>query len=171
MSVRHRRFTLVAVLLPLLAVGCATTQSGQSAAEKPPAAGASAAPHPAMATTPPSAPKPLQPVPPPTELETQVGIQVVHIALTASGGLVDARFKVLDASKATALLANPANAPLLIAGDKPPVMAPHHALKGARYAKDQVFFIIYPNTRSAIQPGIDVMVAIGAARLGPVKAQ
>ena len=173
MSVRCPRSTLVAVLLPLLAGGCVTTQSGQSAAQKQQAAVAAAAvaPHPALATTPPPAPKPLQALPPPSELELQVGIQVAHIALTASGGLVDARFKVLDASKATALLADPANVPMLIAGDKPPVMAPHHALKGARYAKDQVFFIIYPNTRSAIQPGADVMVAFGAARLGPVKAQ
>ena len=168
MSARNPRFALVAMLLPLLAVGCAT-QGDKSAAGKA-AAPAAAAPHAATAATP-ATPKPVQPLPPPTDAETQAGIQVVHIALAASGGLVDARFKVLDAAKATELLADAGNTPSLIVGDKPPVMAPHHALKGSRYTQGQVFFIIYPNTRSAVQPGTEVMVAIGPVRLGPVKAQ
>ena len=103
--------------------------------------------------------------------ESEFGVQIAHIATTASGGLVDARFKVLDAAKVTTMLADPANMPMLIVGDKPPLMAPHHALKGARYAAGAVFFILYPNTRNAIQAGTEVMVAFGAARLGPVTAQ
>lgn len=110
-------------------------------------------------------------LPPPSALETQYGIQITHIGLTASGGLVDCRFKVLDAVKAKALLGNPANAPMLIAGDKPPLMAPHNALRGARFGQGQVFYILYPNLRSAIKPGVEVTVAMGEARLGPVTAQ
>lgn len=110
-------------------------------------------------------------LPPPSALETQHGIQVTHIGLSASGGLVDCRFKVLDAVKAKALLGNPASAPMLIAGDKPPLMAPHNALRSARFATGQVVYILYPNLRSAIQPGSQVTVAIGEVRLGPVTAQ
>ena len=91
--------------------------------------------------------------------------------MTAQGGLVDVRFKVLDAAKARALLANPDNVPVLIAGDKPPLMAPHHALKGARFSKGQVFFILYPNVRRAVEAGTPVTVAMGPVRLGPVTAQ
>lgn len=135
---------------------------GACASAAPPETAAAPAPH--HAAKPPA-------LPPPTELEQQHGLQVAQLALTASGGLVDVRFKVLDAGKAKALLGNPANAPMLIAGDQPPLHPPHHALKGARFAPGQVFYILYPNARGAVQPGVDVSVAMGDARLGPVKAQ
>jgi len=111
------------------------------------------------------------PLAPPTDPEIQAGIQVVRIAATAGGGLVDARFKVLDAAKASALLADAANAPQIIAGDKPPLVPPHHAMHGGRVTKDQMLFVMYPNIRKAVEPGVEVYVAFGATRLGPVKAQ
>lgn len=174
------RLALAAALLPLIVAGCATQGSHGAAATKATAPVVSTpAPAPAAVVTPATptgeaggrAPRPAQALPPPTEVETQAGIQIVHIGATASGGLVDARFKVLDAAKATALLSNAANTPMLIAGDKPPLMAPHHAIRSGRVAKDQIIYILYPNTRSAVQPGTEVMVALGATRLGPVTAQ
>lgn len=110
-------------------------------------------------------------LPAPSEAEVAAGLQVTHIGTTASGGLVDARFKVLDAAKAKVLLGDPANVPTLIVGDKPPLVAPHHAFKGAQFSEGQVFFILYPNTRGAVQPGVAVSVAMGRTRLGPVTAQ
>lgn len=152
------KFIWATALSPLIVGGCAT-QDVQ--------AGAQAETAKAVASAPRSVPQPS----PPSAMETQYGIQITHIGLTASGGLVDLRFKVLDAVKAKALLGNPANAPMLIAGDKPPLMAPHNALRGARFGQGQVFYILYPNLRSAIQPGVEVTVAMGEARLGPVMAQ
>lgn len=149
MKNQRRYKSWLVAMLSVVASGCATS---------PAPAVAHAAKAPLTLTT-------------PTDLEQQAGIQIAHIATTAQGGLVDARFKVLDAAKATALLSNAANTPTLIAGDKPPLMAPHHAMKSARFSKDQVFFILYPNTRGAVQPGTEVMVAMGATRLGPVIAQ
>lgn len=148
--------------LPVLLAACAT----QEGAVAPPAA-AKAAPTAAA----PHAVRPEHALPAPSALEAQYGVQIVQVGLTASGGLVDLRFKVLDAAKARALLGNPANAPVLIAGDKPPLSPPHHALRGARFGQGQVVFILYPNLRGAIQPGTEVMVAMGNARLGPVLAQ
>lgn len=110
-------------------------------------------------------------MPAPSAMESRVGIQIAHVGLTASGGLVDLRFKVLDAAKARALLRNPANVPMLIAGDMPPLMPPHKALHGASYSQGQVVYILYPNLRGAIKPGVEVTVAMGDARLGPVTAQ
>lgn len=155
---------LVTALLPLLLGGCATqrVQGGASAEAAGALSAAVAAPH---------AVKAVPPLPQPSALETQYGIQITQIGLTASGGLVDVRFKVLDAVKARKLLGNPANAPMLIAGDKPPLMAPHNALRGARFGQGQVFYILYPNLRSAIKSGVEVTVAMGEARLGPVTAQ
>ena len=166
---------LTAALLALAMSGCATQGPTSGDAKKvaapvvatPPAAEPAA--QPAAATA--HATRPVLTLPAPTELERETGIQIAHIGSTASGGLVDARFKVLDAAKATALLGNPANTPMLIAGDKPPLMAPHHAMKSSRFAKDQIVIILYPNTRGAVQPGTEVMVQIGSTKLGPVTAQ
>jgi hypothetical protein len=107
----------------------------------------------------------------PSALETRTGIQITHVGLTASGGLVDLRFKVLDTAKAKTLLGNPANTPMLVAGDMPPLMPPHHAMRGAKFAQDQVVYILYPNLRGAIKPGVEVVVAMGDVRFGPVLAQ
>lgn len=162
------RIGLATALLPLIVGGCATQgmQGGVNAEAAKPAASAKLA-----AATMPHSVKSVPQVPPPSALETQYGIQITQLGLAASGGLVDLRLKVLDAAKARKLLANPANAPMLIAGDKPPLMAPHHALRGARFGQGQVFYILYPNLRNAIKPGVEVMVAMGEARLGPVTAQ
>lgn len=173
---RYHRVALVIALLPLALAGCATqgeTAGASAEAAKPvavkPRATVAAAPQPVVAT-PPIAKAEL-PLPAPSALEVQLGIQIAHVGLTASGGLVDARFKVLDAAKARALLADPANTPMLITGDKPPLMAPHHALRGAKFGQGQVFYILYPNLRGAVQPGAEITVAMGPARLGPVTAQ
>ena len=110
-------------------------------------------------------------LPAPSALETQYGIQITQIGLTASDGLVDVRFKVLDATKARKLLGNPANTPVLIAGNNPPLTPPHHALQGAKFGDGLVYFILYPNVRGAIKHGGEVTVAMGDVRLGPVTVQ
>ncbi len=115
--------------------------------------------------------RPAQPCRSPARSKTQYGIQITQVGLTAGGGLVDVRFKVLDAAKARALLGNAAHAPMLIAGDNPPLMPPHNALKGAKFGQGQIFYILYPNARSVVKPGAEVTVAVGDVRLGPVTAQ
>ena len=166
------RVALACALMSVWAAGCATQ-------EVPGVAGAQAgkpvasAPQAAVVTSTPAvvaAAHDVKPLPAPSALEMQYGIQIAQLGVTASGGLVDVRFKVLDAAKARKLLGNPANAPMLIAGDKPPLMAPHHALRGAKFGQGQVFYILYPNLRNAIQPGVEVTVAMGDARIGPVTA-
>ena len=155
-----------AMLLPLWLVGCASTT--------PPVGTGATAPE---ATTTHTAAvlaaktRGMQSLPAPSVAEARLGLQLAHVGVTASGGLVDARFKVLDAAKVKALLANPANAPHLVASETPPLMPPHHALRGARFSEGQIFYIMYPNTRSAIKPGVEVSVAMGDDRLGPVKAE
>jgi hypothetical protein len=161
-------FFRLAMLLPLIAAGSAVQgeQNVTATAARP--TNPSPSPPPAAATT---AAKRVPQLPSPSEAERQAGIQVARLGLTAAGGLVDVRFKVLDAAKARALLANPTNSPMLIAGDKPPLMAPHNALRGARFSNGQVFFILYPNVRGAVRAGVPVTVAMGPVRLGPVTAQ
>ena len=107
-------------------------------------------------------------LPAPSAEEVRTGVQVAQIGMAAGGGLVDLRLKVLDAAKASKLLGNPANVPTLIAGDTPPLQPPHHALRNARFGNGLIFYILYPNTRGAVKPGSEVVVAMGDVRLGPV---
>jgi hypothetical protein len=146
---------------PVAAAAAPTaSNSPQMAAAVPSAA---AAPHPAKAVR--------SELPPPSALETRTGIQITQVTIAAAGGLVDTRFKVLDAAKARKLLGNPANTPVLMAGDNPPLTAPHNALHGAKFSDGLVFYILYPNVRNAVKPGVEVTVAMGDVRLGPVTAQ
>lgn len=166
------RLVFATALLQLLAAGCVSHEGARvdSANATAPASEVATA----TAQSPAAAPQATRPagqLPTPSALETQAGIQITQVGVTAHGGLVDVRFKVLDATKARALLANPANVPTLIAGDNPPLMAPHHAMKGARYSNGQIFFILYPNVRRAVEAGTPVTVAMGSVRLGPVTAQ
>jgi hypothetical protein len=110
-------------------------------------------------------------LPPPSEDETRYGLQVAQVGMTAGGGLVDLRLKVLDAAKASKLLGNPANAPMLIAGSSPPLQPPHHAFRGAKLGDGLVLFVLYPNVRGAVRHGTEVVVALGDVRLGPVTVQ
>lgn len=164
------RLAVIATLLLLALSGCASHEGIDARAATPASAPQVAAATAQRSAEPQGAP-PAHVLPAPSVLETQTGIQVTQVGLTAQGGLVDVRFRVLDATKVRALLGDPANVPTLIAGDKPPLMAPHHALKGARFAKGQVFYILYPNVRGAVQAGAPVTVAMGPVRLGPVTAQ
>lgn len=166
MNHRRYRFLRLAALLPLVsAVGVV---HGESAGTEAQIAGPPTTRQTVAAT---AAAKPIRELPPPSEAETGYGIQVARVSLTAAAGLVDVRLKVLDAAKAKALLADPANPLSLIAGDSPPLMAPHNALKGARLSDGQVIFVLVPNVRHAVKAGVPVTVAMGPARLGPVTAQ
>ncbi|MGZ8815802.1 MAG: hypothetical protein ACXWZI_17950 [Mycobacterium sp.] len=165
-----RRAALVTAL-PWVVGGCAV-QGGGTAEPATPATAisaqvATAAPQPATAQPARTRPQ----ASPPTALETRYGIQITQIGLAAAGGLVDFRFKVLDVAKARKLLGDPANVPVLIAGDSPPLMPPRHALHGAKFGPGTVYYILYPNVRNAVRPGVEVTVAMGDVRLGPVTVQ
>lgn len=174
------RLAVLSALLPLAVGGCAT-QGGATGGAATPAASAppmaAAAQHTAISAPQASvasnqhAAMANPRVPAPSALETQYGIQITQIGLTASDGLVDVRFKILDAAKARKILGDPANTPVLIAGANPPLTPPHHALHGAKFGDGLVYFILYPNVRGAIKHGAEVMVAMGDVRLGPVTVQ
>jgi hypothetical protein len=174
------RFALLFALLPWAVGGCAiqggaTNGAATPAASAPPLVATaqqtpSAAPQ-ASVTSNQQAAKANPRLATPSALEKQYGIQIMQIGLTASDGLVDVRFKILDAAKARKLLGAPASAPVLIAGNNPPLTPPHHALHGAKFGDGLVYFILYPNVRGAIKHGAEVTVAMGDVRLGPVTVQ
>lgn len=97
------------------------------------------------------------------EIEERYGVQVTLVAVTAAGGLIDFRFRVTDPARASALL-DPESLPVLVAEDgtalrtsRPPEV---DALEAGR-----VYFILYPNSGTALRRGDPVTVVFGELRL------
>ncbi|NOT84738.1 MAG: hypothetical protein HOP02_08180 [Methylococcaceae bacterium] len=108
------------------------------------------------------------------QLEAQYGIRITLIAVTAVGGIVDFRYKVVDPEKASNLLHDPANAPTLTAVDtgltlSPTHMGRHHNQMTMK--RGAVPFTFYPNVRNAVKAGTPVSVAFGKIKVTPIAAQ
>lgn len=106
------------------------------------------------------------------EIEAQYGIRVTLIGVTAGGGLIDFRYKVLDVDKAAALMADHETMPLLVAEDSEIVLtAPEHMRHDTNYKQDRVYFMLYTNRQNALKPGTPVSLVVGDARLEHLTAQ
>lgn len=104
------------------------------------------------------------------ELEEKYGLQVVLIGVTAGGGMVDFRFKILDVDKAKALLDNHANMPQLIPdGSKTRLGIP--GSHSPNYANGKVYYMLFGNAGGIIKPGKLVEVAFGNVILEAIAAQ
>lgn len=109
------------------------------------------------------------------QLEAQYGVRVTLIGVTAMGGIVDFRYKIVDPAKAAALLHDPENAPVLTAVDSGLTLSPtqmgsrHHSQMGMK--KGTAPFTFYPNVRNAVKAGTPVSVAFGKIKVEPIAAQ
>lgn len=106
------------------------------------------------------------------ELASDYGVRVDLVGVTASGGLVDLRFTVLDKTKAAHLFHDQDALPSLYVESTGRVLESrsgmHHAItleNGARY------FLLYSNSGGAVRAGGDVSVVVGDVRLAAVPAQ
>lgn len=109
-----------------------------------------------------------------TEFEELYGLRLKLLAVTAGGGLVDFRLKVVDADKAGQILANPERTPsLIVEGSATPLAVPGAADSSQvpRLDNDDVYIALIPNSESVVKPGTLVVVAFGDLELEPVLAQ
>lgn len=105
-------------------------------------------------------------------LEDEYGIHVNLLAVTAAGGMVDLRLKIVDAVKATALLEQPANFPVLRVGDGAVTLqAPEDSRQAVLNLHDgSLVVLLYPNTNGAVTPGTAVTVVFGEMALEPIES-
>ena len=104
--------------------------------------------------------------------EERFGLSVTLVAVTASGGIVDIRFKVLDADKARGTLQDDKNMPLLnVEGSTMTPMMRDTAIQDQDLEVGKVYYILYSNPRGMVKPGTPVSVAIGDLVLEPIIAQ
>jgi hypothetical protein len=107
-------------------------------------------------------------------LAEKYGVQVNLIAVTAAGGLVDLRLKILDAEKARLLLQESSDVPKLRIGeDEALLIGPEDAADQilSSLEDDAPLFLMYPNVAGVLEPGKLVTVQFGEIWLEPVPAQ
>lgn len=104
-------------------------------------------------------------------LEDRYGIRVTLIGVTAGGGMIDFRYKVLDPDKATRWIQDADLMPHLMA-EKNGTEIGHSAgmAHSATLLPGRVYYMLYGNAGGAIQPGDAVTVMVGDLRV-PVNAQ
>jgi len=106
------------------------------------------------------------------QLEARYGLRVRLIGVTAGGGMVDFRLKIVDAQKASQLLLVPEKAPSLLVPDKGvTLLAPPDPQQDLNLEDGGVFFILFSNSGGAVQPGTPVIVSFGDLQLEPIPAQ
>jgi hypothetical protein len=107
-----------------------------------------------------------------SELEAKYGLRVHLIAVTAAGGKVDLRLKMVDAAKARLLLQDSKNFPSLVTenGVELSITADNKP-ENIDFKDNSNFFLIFPNTGGAIQPGTAVTLQFGETNLEPILAK
>ena len=105
-------------------------------------------------------------------LEAIYGIRVTLVGVTAEGGLVDVRFTVTDRTKAAAVLAEHAAMPALFVERSGAILSTSHPMAHkVVLIQGGTYFLLYPNSAGAVQPGTPVSIVVDGVRLAAITAQ
>ena len=106
----------------------------------------------------------------PAEFTQATGIEVVRVAVSAGGGAIDLRYRVVDAEKAEASGAHSGPSPLVVIDESGIVLRkPFHAMADvSRFREGRTYYHLLVNDGGAVRPGEHVAVAVGHARLNDV---
>jgi hypothetical protein len=106
------------------------------------------------------------------ELEEQYGVRLGVLGLLASGGLVEIKFQVTDADKATALFGAAEDMPVLA------VEGTEHVLRSARGMKHNMelhsgatYFFLYTNVANVLHAGSEVAFVLNGVRIPDLVVQ
>ena len=105
------------------------------------------------------------------ELEARYGLKVRLIGVTAAGGMVDFRLKILDPEKASQLLHEGGQLPTLYIPGQDVELAAGDQEQKILLEEGGIFFILFPNSGGAVKPGEPVVVRFGELELEPIPAQ
>ncbi|MBE2238984.1 MAG: hypothetical protein IAE81_14435 [Caldilineaceae bacterium] len=108
----------------------------------------------------------------PAQLEEEFGIRIRLVGVTASGGLVDFRYRVVDLAKALPVLGSHESMPNLVDEKSGALLlAPEGMMHHKALEQDRTYFMHYPNAGNNIKPGSQVAVVMGDLRVESVTAQ
>jgi hypothetical protein len=102
-------------------------------------------------------------------LEETYGLRLNLVAVTASGGFVDLRLKIMDGDKAKLLLADKKDFPSLVAENGVTLNAPADTKsQKIEFISGGNLFVMYPNSGNAVLQGSPVTILFGDIRLEPI---
>lgn len=104
------------------------------------------------------------------QLEATYGMRIRLVGVTAAGGMIDVRFKILDPLKAEILLKNPDSLPKLVVGDTVLATDPPD-LESLVLEEGGIVFMLFPNRGGVVTPGAPVTITFGDLQLEAVTAQ
>jgi hypothetical protein len=103
-------------------------------------------------------------------LEGQYGLRVSLVAVTAAGGMVDVRMKIIDAEKAKTLLQNPKNYPTLFINGNILSVSPDTVAQGINL-KSESIFLLFANAHGLVRTGVPVTILFGNTALEPLPSR
>lgn len=105
-------------------------------------------------------------------LEDRFGVTVKLIGVTAAGGMVDFRFKVLNKEKAEFLVGGAVDIKLLHVSSGVELPASQeHAAHRDELIDGSIYYHFYPNVQNIVKPGDLIAVLFGSIRLEAIEAQ
>jgi hypothetical protein len=106
-------------------------------------------------------------------LEEKYGLRVNLLAVTAAGGMVDLRLKIVDGDKARLLLQDKKNFPALLVSDNNLMLITDADTQSQeiKFDPNGDLFLMFPNSGNAVKPGSAVMVVFGGINLEPISAR
>jgi hypothetical protein len=100
------------------------------------------------------------------QLEQQYGVRLDVLGLLASGGLLELKFQVLDADKASALFGPAEDMPVLAVEGSTKVL---HSARGMKHGFEildgATYFFLYTNVANAVHEGSQVAFVINGVRI------
>jgi hypothetical protein len=108
-----------------------------------------------------------------SNLEEKYGLHVNLVAVTAAGGMVDLRLKIINGEKAKSLLQDKKNFPALLVSNG------NTQLNASEDTKSQSInfydggdlFLMFSNAGNAVKPGTPVTLLFGNTALDPINAR
>lgn len=101
-------------------------------------------------------------------LAEELGIELVTLHTTGGGGMLDLRYKVVDADKAYAVVRESSTVNIVVVDHDNDVIAhvpPDHRgwfrSKSGKAHTDQLYFVIFANPHGKIRPGAKVDIHVG----------
>lgn len=169
------RLILLATFVALLASGCVASDKSASVEPDPALAAALAA---SICVAPsgqvafPASDEVMAAADPVRELEDRYGIRITLIGITAGGGMIDFRYKVVDADKATKWIKDSELMPHF-ENETSGIMLKHPGgmAHSPTLLPGRVYYMLYGNSGGALKPGDSIAVTFGDLRVGPVMAQ
>ena len=106
-----------------------------------------------------------------SEIEEKYGVRFTFVAVTAAGGMVELRYRVIDEGKAANFGHYTETAPMVIAEDTGEVVdVTIMGLHNHRVEPGRTYYVLYRNTGGAIESHRPVTIALGDLKLEHVVA-